>query len=60
MDTEMKISGSAWHELKVAVDGTQVKFFNGDIRGEGVPVEQGWWMTLGVTNGHAKCATFAR
>jgi hypothetical protein len=53
MDTRMKISGSRWNELNVAVDGTTVKFFNGDIRGEGVPVEPGWWMTLGFSNGQA-------
>ncbi|MFA6955572.1 MAG: hypothetical protein WC538_06835 [Thermoanaerobaculia bacterium] len=53
MDAEMRLSGSQWNELKVGVDGTRVRFFNGDIRGEGVPVEPGWWMTLNVTNGKA-------
>lgn len=56
MDAEVRLSGSEWNEFRVAVDGTRVRFFNGDIRGDGVPVEPGWWMSLGVTNGGASLA----
>jgi len=53
MDADMRLSGSHWNELKVGVDGTRIRFFNGEIHGEGVPVDPGWWMTLGLTNGVA-------
>jgi len=53
MDAERRPSGSQWNELKVGVDGTRVRFFNGEIHGEGVPVDPGWWTSLGIANGSA-------
>ncbi|MBI2212391.1 MAG: hypothetical protein HYU52_01995 [Acidobacteria bacterium] len=40
----------------MVLDGTEVKFFNGELVGEGAPVEPGWWMPLGVTRGSVRFA----
>ena len=57
MDINSRLSGKQLEEFTVALNGTEMKLFNGVFDNQLIEVDDQWWMTISAPNGYATLST---